>query len=70
MLVVSVVVSLAMQMAILYVPVLNSIFKVVPLTALQLAICILGSSTALLIVPRKLIKRRQYTARNQAQSYT
>jgi Ca2+-transporting ATPase len=59
---VTVIASLAMQMAILYVPALNAIFKVVPLTPVQLAICLLGSFTAFLILPRKLIQRRQYTA--------
>ena len=62
MLFISIVVSLVMQMLILYVPALNPIFKVVPLTPFQLALCFLGSLTAFLILPGKLIPRRRYVS--------
>jgi Ca2+-transporting ATPase len=62
MLFISIMVSLAMQMAILYIPALNPIFKVVPLTAFQLFVCFLGSLTAFLIIPGKLIPRRRYVS--------
>jgi len=62
MLFVSVMVSLALQMAILYVPPLQNLFHVAPLTPFQLGLCVLGSLTALLILPGKLIKRRSYVA--------
>jgi Ca2+-transporting ATPase len=57
---VTVVTSFLTQFAILYTPMLNTIFKVVPLSPLQLGISILGSFTAFLILPGKLIKKRQY----------
>ncbi len=57
---VSVVVGLSLQMMILYIPALNPIFHVVPLTGLQLLVCFLGSLTAFLIVPQRLIPKRQY----------
>ena len=60
MLFVSVVVSLALQMVIIYLPPLQKLFHVAPLTPLQLSLCILGSFTAFLILPGKLIKRRVY----------
>jgi Ca2+-transporting ATPase len=66
MLFVSVAVSLAMQMAILYVPALNPIFKVAPLTPFQLGLCFVGSLTALLILPGKLIPRRRYMTHQKA----
>jgi Ca2+-transporting ATPase len=62
MLFISIGVSVAMQMAILYIPALNPIFKVVPLTAFQLFVCFLGSLTAFLIIPGKLIPRRRYVS--------
>jgi len=62
MLFVSVVVGLTLQLMILYVPFLNNVFHVVPLTPNQLLICFLGSLTALLIVPQKLIPRRRYVS--------
>jgi len=62
MLFISIVVSLVMQMLILYVPALNPLFKVVPLTPFQLALCFLGSLTAFLILPGKLIPRRRYVS--------
>ncbi|UCD44510.1 MAG: HAD-IC family P-type ATPase [Candidatus Bathyarchaeota archaeon] len=62
MLFVSVIVSLTLQMLILYVPALNPIFKVVPLTPFQLALCFVGSLTAFLILPGKLIPRRRYVS--------
>lgn len=60
MLFVSVVVGLALQLMILYVPFLNEIFHVVPLTRFQLGLCVLGSFTALLIIPQRLIPKRVY----------
>lgn len=66
MLFISIVVSVAMQMAILYIPALNPIFKVVPLTAFQLFVCFLGSLTAFLIIPGKLIPRRRYVSHRKA----
>ena len=60
MLFISVVVGLALQFAILYIPALNEIFHVVPLTGLQLLVCFVGSLTAFLIVPQRLIPKRQY----------
>jgi len=65
MLFVSVVVSLAMQMAIIYVPALNTVFRVAPLTPFQLLLCFVGSLTAFLIMPGKLIPRRQYVTRRK-----
>ncbi len=62
MLFVSVIVSLALQMLIIYVPTLNPIFKVAPLTPFQLALCFFGSLTAFLILPGKLIPRRRFKA--------
>ena len=62
MLFVSIMVSLAMQLAILYIPALNPIFKVAPLTPFQLLLCFLGSLTAFLIIPGKLIPRRRYVS--------
>ena len=60
MLFISVVVGLALQFAILYIPALNEIFHVVPLSGLQLLVCFVGSLTAFLIVPQRLIPKRQY----------
>ena len=60
MLFISVLVSLTLQMMILYVPALNTIFKVAPLSPFHLALCFLGSLTAFLILPGKLIPRRRY----------
>ncbi len=57
---VSVAVSLLLQLAILYVPPLQKIFHVATLSPFQLGLCVLGSLTALLIMPGKLIKRRRY----------
>ena len=65
MLFVSVVVSLAMQMAIIYVPALNTVFRVAPLTPFQLLLCFVGSLTAFLIMPGKLIPRRRYVTRRK-----
>ena len=66
MLFVSVIVSLALQMLILYVPALNPIFKVAPLTPFQLAMCFVGSLTAFLILPGKLIPRRRFMVHGKA----
>ena len=62
MLFVSVVVSLVLQFAIVYLPPLQKLFHVAPLTPFQLGLCVLGSLTAFLILPGKLIKRRTYAA--------
>ncbi len=67
MLFVSIIASLAMQLAILYTPVLNIMFKVAPLTPFQLGICVIGSLTAFLILPGKLIPRRRYVIHRKAQ---
>jgi len=58
MLLLSVIISVAMQVAILYIQPLQHIFKVAPLTMFQLSICVIGSFTAFLIVPSKLIPHR------------
>jgi len=60
MLFISVVVGLGLQFLILYIPAFNVIFHVVPLTGFQLLICFLGSLTAFLIVPQRLIPKRQF----------
>ena len=60
MLFVSVMVGLALQFMILYIPFLNDVFHVVPLTPFQLFLCFAGSLTAFLILPQRLIPRRQY----------
>jgi Ca2+-transporting ATPase len=54
------VITLVLHFSIIYVPFLNTIFHVVPLTFYQLLICFVGSFSALLIFPSKLIKRRPY----------
>ncbi len=56
----SVVISLGLQLLILYVPALNTIFHVVPLTATQFLICLVGGLTAFLIVPQRLIPKRRF----------
>jgi Ca2+-transporting ATPase len=60
MLFVSVVVGIGLQFLIIYVPALNTIFHVVPLSPIQLLVCFLGSLTAFLIIPQRLIPKRQY----------
>ncbi len=60
MLFISVVVGIGLQFAIIYTPWLNDVFHVVPLSGLQLLVCFLGSLTAFLIVPQRLIPKRQY----------
>ncbi|MCW4051474.1 MAG: cation-transporting P-type ATPase [Candidatus Bathyarchaeota archaeon] len=60
MLFVSVMVGLILQLMILYIPFLNEIFHVVPLTPFQLFYCFAGSLTAFLIVPQRLIPKRKY----------
>jgi Ca2+-transporting ATPase len=60
MLFISVVVGLVLQMMILYIPALNEIFHVVPLTGVQMLVCFLGSLTAFLIIPQRLIPKRKY----------
>jgi Ca2+-transporting ATPase len=66
MLFVSVVVGLALQLMILYIPALNDIFHVVPLTTTQLLVCFLGSLTAFLIIPQRLIPKRKYVEHRKA----
>ncbi len=60
MLFVSVVIGVALQFLLLYTPFLNDIFHVVPLTAFQLSLCLIGSFTAFLIIPQRLIPKRVY----------
>jgi Ca2+-transporting ATPase len=60
MLFVSVVFSLLLQFAIIYLPPLQNLFHVAPLTPFQLSLCFIGSLTAFLILPGKLIKRRSF----------
>jgi len=60
LLILSVVVGVALQFAILYVPFLSNIFHVVPLTGYELLLCLVGSFTAFLILPGKLIPRRSH----------
>ena len=65
MLFLSVIVSLILQLAIVYLPPLQRLFHVAPLTPLQLGLCVLGSLTAFLILPGKLIKRRRYVTHHE-----
>jgi Ca2+-transporting ATPase len=60
MLFISVVVGLILQFMILYIPVLNDAFHVAPLSSFQLLLCFIGSLTAFLVLPGKLIPRRTY----------
>jgi magnesium-transporting ATPase (P-type) len=60
MLFISIAIGLVLQFAILYNPWLNRIFYVVPLTGLQLLVCFVGSLSAFLIIPQRLIPKRQY----------
>jgi Ca2+-transporting ATPase len=57
---VSVAVGYGLQILILYTPALAEIFHVVPLSPFLLGLCLLGSFTAFLIIPGKLIPRRRY----------
>ena len=57
---VSVAVGLGLQIMILYTPSLADVFHVVPLSPFLLGLCLLGSFTAFLIIPGKLIPRRRY----------
>ena len=66
MLFISVFLGIALQFAILYTPWLNDVFHVVPLTGLQLLFCFIGSLTAFLIVPQRLIPKRQYMEHRRA----
>ena len=63
---VSVMIGLILQMMILYIPSLNVIFHVVPLSGLQLLVCFLGSLTAFLIIPQRLIPKRHYVEHRRA----
>lgn len=58
MLFVSIVVSLLLQVAIVYVPFLQVLFHTTAITPLEFAVCMLGACSALLIFPGKLIKKR------------
>jgi Ca2+-transporting ATPase len=60
MLFLSVLIGIGLQFSILYLPVLSNIFHVVPLTLEQLLLCFIGSLTAFLILPGKLIPRRRF----------
>jgi Ca2+-transporting ATPase len=62
MLIITIIISLVLQMMILYIPSLSTVFKVAPLTPFQLALCVIGSLSAFLIIPGKLIPRRRYVA--------
>jgi len=62
MLFISIMASVAMQLAILYITALNPIFKGIPLTPFQLFVCFLWSLTAFFIIPGKLIPRRRYVS--------
>ena len=66
MLFISIVISLILQMLIIYVPFLNEIFKVVPLPLDLLLLCFVGSLTAFLILPSRLIPRRKYVIHRKA----
>ncbi len=66
MLFISVVLGLGLQFLILYIPAFNVIFHVVPLTGFQLLICFLGSLTAFLIIPQRLIPKRQFVEHRKA----
>ncbi len=55
----AVLISFALQMATIYVPALNTIFRTAPLSFAELAICLLLSALALFIVElEKLLRRR------------
>jgi P-type Ca2+ transporter type 2C len=58
MLFISVIIGFSLQFAILYMPFLNEVFHVVPLTGKQLLVCFIGSLTAFLIIPQRLIPKR------------
>jgi magnesium-transporting ATPase (P-type) len=62
MLFISIMASVAMQLAILYITALNPIFKVITLTPFELFVCFLGSLTAFLIILGKMIPRRRYVS--------
>jgi Ca2+-transporting ATPase len=68
MLFISVIVGLALQFMILYIPFLNEVFHVVPLTGFQLLICFMGSLTAFTIFPGKLIPRRRYVEHRKVET--
>lgn len=59
MLLLSVIAGTILQMAIVYVPALNTVFKTVPLTTYELGLSILGGCTALLIFPGKLLPSKK-----------
>jgi Ca2+-transporting ATPase len=65
MLFISVVISLILHLLILYVPFLNVMFSVVPLPPELLLLCTIGSLSAFLIVPGRLIPRRRYVRHKQ-----
>jgi P-type Ca2+ transporter type 2C len=56
----AVLLTFALQMATIYVPLLNPVFKTAPLTALELAICLAASAVVWLAVEgEKAWRRRQ-----------
>jgi len=57
LLLISVIASIGLQLAIVYVPFLQVIFKTVALTPFELGLCVALSSLGLLIFPGKLIKQ-------------
>jgi Ca2+-transporting ATPase len=64
MLFLSILVSIIIQLLILYWPPLQAVFHVKPLTPLQFALCVLGAFTAFLIFPNKLIRARVFARSN------
>ncbi len=56
----SIVISMILHMAVVYVPLLNNVFKLSPLTLGELGVCALGGMGALLIVPSWFIETRWY----------
>ncbi|GAB4058296.1 cation-translocating P-type ATPase [Uliginosibacterium sediminicola] len=64
----AVLISVALQMATLYVPALNTIFRTAPLSFAELAICLLLSALALFIVElEKLLRRRWPRSKRHSQ---
>jgi len=56
----SIIVSLLLQGAIIYMPFLHPFFDTTVLSPLELAICSLGALSGLLLFPGKLIKKQKY----------
>jgi len=55
----SILTSILLQVAIVYVPFLHPIFDTTALSPLELAICSLGALSGLLLFPGKLIKKQK-----------